>query len=123
MLDNVGALLRVVVLENRRGDPSRDLAKVSPVAAGREGHTPLLMSIIAEMLGASDPYSLGHALPRHSWGVMRENSRPSMIVSCRASSSGSMSINLSLRKPRGMSDTGSGPGARLPTCLGPAPLS
>lgn len=79
------------------------------------------ISIMAEILTASLPNSFGQALPRHSCGVIRWNSRPSMIVSWRASSSGSMSKNLIFLRFLGIIGEGSGPGARFPTVRGATP--
>lgn len=133
MLDDVGAFLQVILLQDGLGNPSSDLARApfSYAIRSSDGDSETLrdsltafdMSIMALMLGASEPYSLGHALPRHSCGVILEKRRPSMIVSCRASSSGSMSTNLILRKLRGTIEGGRAPGARLPTARGAAPES
>lgn len=81
------------------------------------------MSIMAEMFGASEGNCFGHALLRHSCDVMRWKSRLSMIVSCRATSSGSMSISLIFFRLRGRSGGGKAPGARFPIGLRAAPCS
>ena len=67
----------------------------------RHARTALFSDIIAAIFGASAPSCFGQALARHSPDVMRAQSRLSMIVNCRANSSGSTSRNFSLRV-RGM---------------------
>jgi hypothetical protein len=89
----------------------------------RRGRTAFDMSIIAEMFGASLPNSFGHALLKHSCGVMRWKSRESMMVSWRASSRGSRSMSLNFFRLRGTMGVGRAPGARLPIVRGAAPCS
>lgn len=118
LLDRVRTLLQVVLAEDRFRDPASDLqagwSEEEVAGERKEGRTQLDRSIILLMLGASDPYSFGQALPRHSCGVIFAKRSPSMSVSWRASSSGSMSMNLSFRRLRGMIDGGRIPGARFP---------
>lgn len=96
MLHSICAPSRIFLVQNRVRHPVRNLVKESSTLSNPRDtrHTLLLACIQTVMLSVASVFC-SRARCRHSMGLIRWNRVLSIIVSCLAISSGSISSNLS----------------------------